>query len=269
MTRSSALGSGSMRGSMSGNGTRMRPRRARPRRGRLQHCAAWTRSRIERGRDEQDGVVRLTLNRPDKLNAQTVAMWQYLARVGSRAGRRRLDSGPRRGRRTAGRSRPASTSRRSPLRRLLRFPPRNDAAADQSGVDWRSSRSNARSSWLEDAPYPTIAKVQGHAFGAGHAVRAGVRPADRRRRRAHGPARAQLGSHARPRRDRVAPPSRRTGEGARADAHRARLPRRRAARAGDRQPGGGPGRARRCRRAVRLGAAGASTPRRAAARRPR
>lgn len=120
---------------------------------------------IERGRDDQEGVVRLTLNRPDKLNAQTVAMWQHLAQVGAElaaddairvlvvAGNGRSFS--------AGIDITTFTTPAAPS-----VPAGNDAASNQSGVDSILAIQRAFS-WLEDAPYPTIAKVQGHAFGAG------------------------------------------------------------------------------------------------------
>ena len=117
----------------------------------------------------RDGdVVRLTLNRPDKLNAQTVAMWNYLARVGAELAaddtiRVLVVAG-------AGRSFSAGID----ISTFTAPPPATDsettsgAAAEpvRSDVDGILAIQKAFS-WLEDAPYPTIAKVQGHAYGAG------------------------------------------------------------------------------------------------------
>jgi enoyl-CoA hydratase/carnithine racemase len=131
--------------------------------------------RIDEVSLERDGgVVRLTLNRPDKLNAQTVAMWQYLARLGAELAadetiRVLVVAG-------AGRSFSAGidiTTFTAPP--AAPAPTVDDASSDgdqnadtpdASGVDGILAIQRAFS-WLEDAPYPSIAKVQGHAFGAG------------------------------------------------------------------------------------------------------
>jgi enoyl-CoA hydratase/carnithine racemase len=116
------------------------------------------------------GVVRVTLNRPDKLNAQTVAMWQYLAGLGAElAADDTINVLVVAG---AGRSFSAGID-------ITTFTtaPQNPAVTDTHG----SAATNAPAtsdiagilaiqhafSWLEAAPYPTIAKVQGHAYGAG------------------------------------------------------------------------------------------------------
>ena len=75
-----------MRGSTNRNGTREHARVLAP------HLGACNTARmddsgmkeisLERGTGDEAGVVRLTLNRPDKLNAQTVQMWNHLARLG-------------------------------------------------------------------------------------------------------------------------------------------------------------------------------------------
>jgi enoyl-CoA hydratase len=116
------------------------------------------------------GVVRLTLNRPDKLNAQTVAMWQYLARLGAELAaddsiRVLVVAG-------AGRSFSAgidiSTFTAAPADSP---PPDLDVSASRGSSDAEQIDGilaiQKAFSWLEDAPYPTIAKVQGHAYGAG------------------------------------------------------------------------------------------------------
>jgi enoyl-CoA hydratase/carnithine racemase len=122
---------------------------------------------LERGRDDQAGVVRLTLNRPEKLNAQTVAMWHHLARLGAELAaddtiRVLVVAG-------AGRSFSAGidiTTFTTPSTPVVPAAGANDATSSESGVDGILAIQRAFT-WLEDAPYPTIAKVQGHAFGAG------------------------------------------------------------------------------------------------------
>jgi enoyl-CoA hydratase/carnithine racemase len=113
--------------------------------------------------ERDGGVVRLTLNRPEKLNAQTVAMWHHLALLGAELAAdetiRVLVVGG------AGRSFSAGID-------ITTFS--TPAAAPAAGADGASSDGidgilaiQRAFTWLEDAPYPTIAKVQGHAFGAG------------------------------------------------------------------------------------------------------
>ncbi len=121
---------------------------------------------------ERDGdVVRVTLNRPDKLNAQTVAMWNYLARVGAELAaddtiRVLVVAG-------AGRSFSAgidiSTFTAPPAAAsTTASTTTSTTAAAPVGSDVDGILAIQRAfSWLEDAPYPTIAKIQGHAYGAG------------------------------------------------------------------------------------------------------
>lgn len=118
--------------------------------------------------ERDGGVVRLTLDRPDKLNAQTVAMWQYLARLGAELAaddtiRVLVVAG-------AGRSFSAgidiSAFTTPPPAPAGAGAPAAAGAPVSSDVDGILAIQRAFS-WLESAPYPTIAKVQGHAFGAG------------------------------------------------------------------------------------------------------
>ena len=126
--------------------------------------------------ERDGGVVRLNLNRPDKLNAQTVAMWHYLARLGAQLTAddtiRVLVVGGLGRSFSAGIDITAFTSAAADDQPPDAPPPDLDIAAtapdrsDSSPVDGILAIQKAFS-WLEDAPYPTIAKVQGHAFGAG------------------------------------------------------------------------------------------------------
>lgn len=117
--------------------------------------------------ERDGGVVRLTLNRPDKLNAQTVAMWQYLARLGAELAfddtiRVLVVAG-------AGRSFSAGidiTTFTTPPAPAGADSAAGASAGVTSDVDGILAIQRAFS-WLEAAPFPTIAKVQGHAFGAG------------------------------------------------------------------------------------------------------
>ncbi len=115
---------------------------------------------------ERDGpVVRVTLNRPDKLNAQTPAMWLHLAEEGARL----CDDTTIRAVVVAGTGRSFSAGID-----ITNF------TANAGGDDNRDGGSivgadpvagvralQAGFEWLEQAPFLTIARVQGHAFGAG------------------------------------------------------------------------------------------------------
>ncbi|HEX4490370.1 MAG TPA: enoyl-CoA hydratase-related protein [Acidimicrobiia bacterium] len=120
--------------------------------------------RIER----DGGVVRVTLNRPDKLNAQTVEMWHHLAKVGADL----ATDDSIRVLVVAGEGRAFSAG--IDITTFTAPPARDGARANgdageppvRSDVDGILAIQKAFS-WLEAAPYPTIAKVQGHAYGAG------------------------------------------------------------------------------------------------------
>ena len=160
------------------------------------------------------GVVRLTLNRPDKLNAQTVAMWHHMARLGAElaaddtirvlvvagAGRS-FSAGHRHHARSRRRRRPSGLAvercasvGRPPVRVRRRRHPR-----DPEGVHAGSR------------PLPTrrSPRCRAHAFGAGMqlALACDLRIAADDVRM--GLLEAQLGPHARPRRHGVAPAARR------------------------------------------------------------
>jgi enoyl-CoA hydratase/carnithine racemase len=112
--------------------------------------------------ERDGGVVRLTLNRPDKLNAQTVAMWQYLAKVGADLA---ADDSIR-VLVVAGAGRAFSAGIDITTFTTPSAPAVPDGVSNESGVESILAIQRAFT-WLEEAPYPTIAKVQGHAYGAG------------------------------------------------------------------------------------------------------
>lgn len=112
---------------------------------------------------ERDGhVVHVRLNRPAKLNAQTHQMWYELRQVGAELGED-----------TSIRALVLSGEGRS-FCAGLDVAVLTDFFADAAAPDLEGLRGTAlvrkvQSSftWLADAPYPTIAAVQGHALGAG------------------------------------------------------------------------------------------------------
>ncbi len=122
---------------------------------------------MEEIRFVKDGPIgRLSLNRPDKLNAQTPAMWGYLGDLGERLIadddlRLLIVDGP-------GRSFSAGID-------ITAFTAAGggggggatgDAPAGLTDVDSILYLQRAFT-WFERAPFLTIAKVQGHALGAG------------------------------------------------------------------------------------------------------
>jgi enoyl-CoA hydratase/carnithine racemase len=112
---------------------------------------------------ERDGaIVHVQLQRPEKLNAQTHEMWFELRQLGRQIGqdnsiRALILSG-------AGRSFSAGLDT-AVLTDFLGA----ERPADLVGVEGPElvSRVQEGFTWLNEAPYPTIAAVQGHAFGAG------------------------------------------------------------------------------------------------------
>lgn len=123
--------------------------------------------RIER----KGAVVRVTLHRPDKLNAQTPAMWMHLAERGAAL----VQDDSIRALVVAGEGRSFSAGID-----IGNFTRGGDGSGDDgdggdaggNSVVGRDPVEGVRAvqagfEWLETAPFLTIARVQGHAFGAG------------------------------------------------------------------------------------------------------
>lgn len=117
---------------------------------------------------ERDGHVgRLTLDRPDRLNAFSVQMWDELARLGARL----VDDAELRALVVIGRGRAFSSGIDTSV--FTEGTGAQSLAGDEAGrrdadpaIDG-ILRAQQSYSWLEQAPYPTIAAVRGYAFGAG------------------------------------------------------------------------------------------------------
>jgi enoyl-CoA hydratase/carnithine racemase len=113
------------------------------------------------------GVGRLTLDRPDKLNAFTVEMWRELRELGSEL---LADPGDLRALIVIGEGRAFSsgidtsvfTSDRSIDEVLAGESPRHPDPVVSGILAAQDSYT-----WLEEAPFATIAAVRGHALGAG------------------------------------------------------------------------------------------------------
>ncbi len=106
-------------------------------------------------------MVRITLDRPDKLNAQTPTMWRHLAEVGAELS---ADASVR-AVVVAGEGRSFSAGID-----ITNFTSGGggDGGAVVGGDPIAGIRDlQAGFEWLETAPCLTIARVQGHAFGAG------------------------------------------------------------------------------------------------------
>ncbi len=117
---------------------------------------------------ERDGhVARLVLNRPDKLNSFTIEMWRELRELG-----RALLADPDdiRALIVIGAGRAFSSGIDTSV---FTGPRRNSIAADDAGTRHENPmvdgimRTQESFSWLEDAPFATIAAVRGFALGAG------------------------------------------------------------------------------------------------------
>ena len=124
---------------------------------------------MEEIRFVQDGhVATLSLNRPDKLNAQTPAMWLHMAKLGEQIMaiedlRVLVVDGP-------GRSFSAGID----IGAFIGGASGSDTtpSEEESGAASMDSiaavgRLQSGFAWLEEAPFLTVAKVQGHALGAG------------------------------------------------------------------------------------------------------
>ena len=116
----------------------------------------------EIGYSKQGHVGVLTLQRPDKLNAQTPQMWLHLAELGAELCadpdlRVLIVQGE-------GRSFSAGID-------ITAFTGGGSGGGNGSGPSMGSAdvigRLQAGFTWLEEAPFLTVAKVQGHALGAG------------------------------------------------------------------------------------------------------
>lgn len=119
--------------------------------------------------DRDGGIVRLTLNRPDRLNAQTPRMWRELAALGRALSddasvRVVIVQG-------AGRSFSSGLDTSVFADGLLDAPGFGDApdrgTRDADPVIDGILRAQDAFSWLETAPFITIAALHGHALGAG------------------------------------------------------------------------------------------------------
>jgi enoyl-CoA hydratase/carnithine racemase len=117
---------------------------------------------------ERDGhLARLTLNRPDKLNSFTVEMWRELRELG---GSLLADPGDIRAMVVIGAGRAFSSGIDTSV-----FTGRGASIAGDDDAGPRHEdpmvdaimRTQESFSWLEDAPFATIAAVRGYALGAG------------------------------------------------------------------------------------------------------
>ncbi len=118
----------------------------------------WETIKVER---TDDGIVTMRLNRPDKLNAQTRAMWNEFRALGSLIG----DDTNVRALVVSGEGR--SFSAGLDVAVLTGGLAGSDAADVELEPTAAIRRVQEGFAWLNDAPFPTVAAVQGHAYGAG------------------------------------------------------------------------------------------------------
>ena len=120
-------------------------------------------------RFEQDGhVARLTMNRPEKLNAFSVEMWDEMRELGDRL---LADPGDVRALVLIGEGRAFSSGIDTSV-----FVERGDFGSVSGSSDGSAGRdpwidtvlrTQDAYNWLEEAPFATIAAVRGYALGAG------------------------------------------------------------------------------------------------------
>jgi enoyl-CoA hydratase/carnithine racemase len=110
----------------------------------------------------EDGIGRLTLTRPGKLNAQTPQMWHEMRQLAAEIGQ----SDELRVLVVTGEG-PSFSSGLDVS--VLAGGFAGSGAPDLEGMDQVAAIRHVQSSftWLEEAPYPTVAAVRGHALGAG------------------------------------------------------------------------------------------------------
>ena len=115
------------------------------------------------------GVVQVVLNRPDRLNAQTPQMWRELAEVG----RALIDDDAVRVVVVRGEGRSFSSGLDTAVfAEGLLDAPGFDDAPDRGTRDADPTidailRAQDAFTWLEDAPFVTVAALHGHVLGAG------------------------------------------------------------------------------------------------------
>ena len=169
---------------------------------------------------ERDGPVGwLRLNRPDRLNCFTIAMWHEMRELGLEL----RDDADLRAVVVTGNGRAFSSG----IDTTVFTSGSSDSIEDGDDAGTRHAdptvdgilRAQEAFSWLADARYPTIAAVRGYALGAGLqlALACDIRVFARHAGR---PARAQVRDPARPRRHAAAPASRRREQGERVDLDR-------------------------------------------------